>query len=198
MIGARGGWRSALVAVAVASLGVAVGACGSTGKDTSRSTGVASGASMLGDEDADSQGQSAYLDGDDGEVSDSGQRASAGVERAITTLVRRYYAAAAAEDGARACSLMYYIIAESIPEKYARAPGPLYLKGVDSCPALMTRVFRRLHAQLQAAPTVTAVRVSGERADVLLGWKTLPAGFIKVRREGRVWKLEEPLAAPLP
>jgi hypothetical protein len=51
---------------------------------------------------------------------------------------------------------------------------------------------------LQAAPTVTAVRIGGEHADALLGWRALPAGFIEARREGKAWKLEQPLAAPLP
>jgi hypothetical protein len=198
MIGARGSWRSPLVALAVVSLGVGVGACGSMSKDASRPPGVVSGAGLMSDEDGDSQGQSAYLDGDDGAVSDFGHAAGARDTRAITTLVRRYYAAAAAGDGARACALLYYLVAESLPEEYARPPGPLYLKGADSCPALMSRVFAHFHAQLASPPTVTALRVSGDRADALLGWKTLPAGFIEARLEGRVWRLEQPLALPLP
>jgi hypothetical protein len=198
MIGARGSWRSPLVAFAIASLGVGVGACGSMSKDAERPAGVVSAASPMSDEDADSQGQSAYLDGDDGAVSHSGHAASARDTRAISTLVRSYYAAAATGRGAKACALLYYLVAESLPEEYARPPGPLYLKSADSCPALMSRVFAHFHAQMASPPTVTAVRVGGDRAYALLGWKSSPAGFIEARLEGRVWKLEQPLALPLP
>ena len=199
MSGGLGGWRYPLVALVAVSFMLGADACGTASKQPPRDPAVTSVAGQpLGDEDADSQNRAGYFDADDGPVRYFGHAASAGDARAITTLVRSYYAAAAAGDGARACALLYYLVAESLPEDYGRPPGPLYLKGADSCPQLMSRVFAHFHAQLASPPRITAVRVSGERADALLGWKTLPAGFLEARREGDAWKLVEPLAAPLP
>jgi hypothetical protein len=194
-----GRWRSPFVVLVAVLLGVGLGACGGVGKQVSSSSAVASGSGhLLGDEDADSQGKTAYFDCDDGPVRSFGHAADASEAQAIATLVGRYYAAAATGNGVSACALLYYIVAESLPEDYGRPPGPLYLKGADTCPALMSRVFAHFHAQLSSPPTVTAVRVDGDRAYALLGWKSLPAGFIEARREGRVWKLNAPLATPLP
>lgn len=159
---------------------------------------VSDHAHAIGDEDSDSRDRSAYFDGDDGAVRYFGQAASAHDAQAITALVSRYYAAAAAADGTKACALLYYILVESLPEQYSRPPGPRYLSGARICRAVLSRVFEHFHTQLAAPPTVTAVRVSGDRADALLGWTTLPAGFIEARREGDVWKIDAPLAAPLP
>lgn len=193
-----GSWRSPLLAFVVASLGIGAGACGSMSKDAPRPASVVSATGPMSDEDGDSQSQTAYLDGDDGAVRYFGHAANAQDTQAIAALVSRYYAAAATGSGSKACGLLYYLVAESLPEDYGRPPGPLYLKGVDSCPALMTRVFKHFHSQLQAAPTITAVRVNGNRAYALLGWTNLPAGFVEARREGQAWKVNVPLAMPLP
>lgn len=126
-----------------------------------------------------------------------GQSAGASDRRAIAALVQRYYAAAAAEDGAKACDLTYYILAESIPEQYGHPPGPLYLRGLGTCQAVLSAVFRRFHAQLAQPPQVAGVRVKGKHTYALLRWAKLPPGFIEVRREGRAWKVDQVLAAPL-
>lgn len=188
----------------LAQLGLALalcacmGACGAQHESASSPADVSNSARPPGDEDRDSSRPSAYLDGDDGVVSDFGHAASAQDARAITTLVGRYYNAASAADGARACALMFYILAESVAERYAQPPGPRYLAGLRTCPAVLTRVFARFHTQLATPPSVTAVRVEGDQAYALLGWRALPAGYIEARREGRAWKIDEPLAAPLP
>jgi hypothetical protein len=190
---------SLLVRLAIVLLGASTGACGTTSQNTRSVSGVLSArAHPIGDEDRDNQGQTAYLDGDDGSVRYFGHAASARDTRAITTLVRRYYAAAAAGDGVGACALIFYIVTETIPEEYGRAPGPLYLRGATSCQAVLSRVFKHFHARLTAPLTVTAVRVNGDRADAMLSWTTLPAGFIETRREGGGWKVNSPLATPLP
>jgi hypothetical protein len=139
-------------------------------------------------------------DGDDGAVRYFGHEASVSDREAITTLVQHYYAAVAARDGVRACSLIHYILAESVPEDYGRPPGPLYLRGVTSCGALLSLVFKRFHAQLEKPPRVTGVRVngSGRLAYALLDWRTLPAGYMEARREGGRWKINRVLAAPMP
>ncbi|HEX4115898.1 MAG TPA: hypothetical protein VHY18_08495 [Solirubrobacteraceae bacterium] len=199
MSGALDSWRSPLAALVAVSLVLGAGACGSASKRSPRDPTVLSGAGhLLGDEDGDSQGDSGSFDADDGPVRSFGHAAGAREAQAITTLVRSYYAAAATGSGAKACALLYYLVAESLPEDYGRPPGPLYLKGADSCPVLMSRVFAHFHTQLASPPTIVAVRVNGDRAYALLGWTDLPAGFIEARREGGSWRINVPLATPLP
>jgi hypothetical protein len=201
MSGARASSRDLplVLVLALALLCLGIGACGSSTKDGHSATGAtATSGRPLGDEDRDNGDKPSYLDGDDASVSNFGHAAGASEARAIAALLRRYYAAAAEGSGAKACPLLYYIVAESLPEEYGRPPGPLYLSGADSCQAVLSRVFARFHAQLAQAPTVKAVRVEGDQAQALLAWSKLPAGSIELRREGSVWKLNMPLALALP
>jgi hypothetical protein len=194
---ARASRRALTLALVPLCLGL--GACGSTAKDSRSDAGATTASAQpRGDEDRDNGGHLSYLDGDDASMSDFGRPAGAGEARAIAALVRRYYAAAAEASGAKACALLYYILAESLPEEYGRPPGPLYLSGASSCQAVLARVFSHFHSQLAQAPTVRAVRVEGDRAQALLAWSSLPAGSIELRREGSAWKLDQPLAVALP
>jgi hypothetical protein len=130
-----------------------------------------------------------------------GRAANPGETRAIAALVRRYFAAAAAGDAASGCALASAIFAESLPEEYGGPPAPRYLLGAHTCRAVLARVFERLHAQLvqlAKALEVTGVRVRGNRADALLGWRAWPAGLMEVRREGGAWRIDELLASSLP
>jgi hypothetical protein len=129
-------------------------------------------------------------------VSGFGQPASAADSNQVAALIERYYAAAAAEEGAKACGMLFFVLAESVAEKYHWAPGPRYLNGADSCQAVLTRVFERFHAVLRLRPAVTVVRVSGDRARALLRWSELPTGYVEARREGSAWKLSNLLAEP--
>lgn len=153
--------------------------------------------SPLGDQDKDGAAGH-YFDGDDGSVRFWGDAADAGETRAIEGLVKRYYAAAATENGRLACALTYYLDVETLPEGYGQPPGPLWLHGADMCPVLLGTIFRHFHNELTEAVHVTAVRVSGERAYALVGFQALPAGYVKARREGGRWKIDGLLAAALP
>jgi hypothetical protein len=165
----------ALALLAAVLLGLGAGACGGAGKGAGSAPGAA----------------------DNGVVT-YGHAASAADRLAVTALVERYYAAAAAQDSARACSLTYYILVETMPEQYGQPPGPLYLRGAKTCRAVLSIVFKRFHTQLTEPPEVTGVRVEGDLAYALLGWATMPVGFMEVRREGGAWKIDRVLAAPLP
>jgi hypothetical protein len=199
-----------LVTVALLALG---GGCGSASKDagsTSKVTstvaaGGVSGATsspgrLMGDEDNDYKGDvgKAYYDSDDNRIRYYGHAASAADARAIMALVKRYYAAAAAGDGATVCALTRPIVAETMPENYGQPPGPRYLRGASTCAAVLSIVFKHFHDKLTVPVRVTNVRVSGDRADVLLGFKTLQAGEIKMRRERGSWKIDGLLAVALP
>jgi hypothetical protein len=139
-----------------------------------------------------------YYDSDDSSILTYGHAASVADRRAITALVERYYAAAAAEDGAKACSMITSTFATAIPEDYGQAPGPAYLRGAGTCQAVMSRLLKHVHRQLPAAIKVTEVRVGGNQARALLGSRTTPASFILVERERGTWKIDGLLGGPLP
>jgi hypothetical protein len=147
------------------------------------------------DFDNDTIKNKGYYDGDDGEIRSFGRAASGDEVRAIASLVKRYYAAAAASDGAKACRLMRS--PETIPEDYGQPPGPAYSRG-KTCAVVMSKTFAHSHSQLAGRLAVTGVRVEGNEARALLGSRTLPAGFILLRRERGAWKIYELLGRPLP
>jgi hypothetical protein len=138
-----------------------------------------------------------YYDSDDGPIRGYGEVADASDVRAITALVKAYYAAAAAANGARACSLMYSLFAESIPEDYGRGAGPAYSHG-RTCTVVMSKIFKHNHAQIPANVTVVAVRTDGHQARALIGSKTAPAGYLMLTRERGAWKVDGLLAMTLP
>jgi hypothetical protein len=131
-----------------------------------------------------------YHDSDDKVILHFGHPANAADRRAITALVNRYYAAAAAEDGATACALSFSILAESLPEDFGHAPGPLFLRGANTCTAVLTRIFTHNHAQFVELFKMTGARVEGNEGRVLLGSTTKPASFNEVKRERGVWKID--------
>lgn len=124
-----------------------------------------------------------------------GRAASPSERRAITTLVERYYAAALAGEGDRACSLLYLTIAETVPEDDSREPGtPSYLKGQTTCGGVLRALFAHYHAQLAAeAPKlkVADVRLVEHHGLVVLRFGALPERQTSVMREGHAWKMSQ-------
>ena len=125
--------------------------------------------------------------------------------RTISGVLRRYYAAAAAEDGTLACRLTNPAVGATAARDYGQELGPgqtlqdtRYLSGAGSCAGLLTRLFEHLHAQLSAPIRVTGVRVSGDYAYALIGSATLPASFVEVVREAGGWTIDGLLGRPVP
>jgi hypothetical protein len=218
-------WLLALLAATLLSLGAC--ACGGTGGATSSRAAAsaladASGATahFRGDgDDDDEAGQrtgnpndhdadfdydtgtasQSYEDRDDRGVFAFGQPASAADERAIAALVKRYFKAAAAVNGARACTM---IVARRVKyiggEDYNNPEGEPYLRGAKNCVSVMSRAFEHFHVEVSAPFAVTGVRVKGSEALALMGSRTQPASSISLEREGSVWKVEGLLSQPLP
>jgi hypothetical protein len=149
------------------------------------------------DFDNDTIKNKGYYDGDDGAIRSYGHAASAADRRTIAALVKRYYAAAAASDGAKACPLIYSTQEEAIPEDYGRPPGPAYARG-KTCAVVMSKMFAHAHNKLAGGFEVTGVRVEGREARALLGSRTVPARFVVVTRERGAWKIDELIGQPLP
>lgn len=153
------------------------------------------------DRDNDSDNSTgSYYDSDDNSVRYFGHAADSADRYAITALIKHYYALAVAQDGVAGCSLIISGIARSIPGDLGRPPGPPYLRG-DTCAAVLSKVFKENRRQLAAyaaALQVTGVRVAGNRALAVLGFKTLPGRQFHLAREGNAWKLEGLLDSELP
>lgn len=151
------------------------------------------------DNDADSNA-GGYRDSDDAVISAYGREATLAVRLAVASLVKRYYAAAAAGDGALGCSLIYPVMEKTIAPDLGRPPGPAYLRG-GSCAAVMSKLFVRDRTQLKAFNStlkVGAVRVEHGRGFALLGFGGPPERQIAVRRDGRDWKIDALLDSELP
>jgi hypothetical protein len=143
-----------------------------------------------GDADNDSDGYGEALDD---EKMAFGHPASSADARAVTALVKRYYAAGAAGDGAAACHLIYSTLAESVPEDYGRPPGPPSLRGT-TCAVVISKMFKPLQRRLSvesATLKVAAVRVSFNLGSVQLGFAGhKPDRYVLVHRELGRWKMD--------
>ena len=108
----------------------------------------------------------------------------------MSTLVKSYYAAAAAGDATKACSLLVASFAAGLATSQVQsAPGTR-----GTCSASMSRLLRQLHQRLVAddiaTMMVTSVHVKGKVGLAALGFRTMPEGEILVEREGHVWKID--------
>lgn len=186
-----------LGALAATALGLGVASCGGSSDvaasrnpshaAASRSTVVTSNFSTH-DNDRDNDGDH---NDDDEKVLYYGHAADPADQSASIALVRRYFAAAAAENGATACSLLVPFIAESVVEDEGQSPG---LHG-GTCAAVMAKLFRRDHRLLALKNDtlkVIDVRVAGGKALAVLDFPTIPEvrQLVERRVAGR-WRLLE-------
>jgi cytoskeletal protein RodZ len=214
--------RSSLALLAIALLGLSITACGGassapqTSSDAttpgSRTSTVSSATSTASTSTSTSAGSTqrsteSHLkdsnDGDDdpasdddNEILDYGHAASAADKRAITAMVTSYYAAAAADDGIKACSLIYSLVAESIPEENNQTSG------VQTCASVMSKLFMQHQGQMttdNASLKVTRVRVEGSKGLALLDFGKTPEPHVLVHSEhSGAWKMESLLETGMP
>ncbi len=146
----------ACMAVAIASFGAT--ACGST-EERPVATAVPSGQDQDGD--IDSLGQGGRYDTDNDAILTWGPPADGADRAAIVALLKRYYTAAAGE-GARACTMLDPLIAETVEEDRHAGRGPRLPRG-SMCAQIMASMFEQRHRELvehAQAPTQSNVAVS--------------------------------------
>lgn len=209
--------RVPLACAAVALSAVGAAACGSAGERVRSAPARSSGASATGsavaasaprprdpserdgDGDIDRLTQGSH-DGDGDAIPTFGPPAGAADRRAILALFGRYYANAAAGNGAKACSMMDIPAAESVVEEHSRGKGPPSLQG-RTCMQIMARLFKRRHRELMediAGYRVLAVQVHGGGGLVLVRFPAkheLRELRVLVRRDHDAWKMAVPLDA---
>jgi hypothetical protein len=181
-----------MLALMICALVVFIGAgCGGSSKDVSSSAQLSDSSQTTGATGAHSSPSKRPPQNDD-YISTYGQEASGADRQAILKLVENYYAAAVADDGARACTLIYSTLAKAVPEDYGKPPGPPDTRG-KTCAVVMSKFFKRAPGQpfsTLATTRTTGVRIIGDHAFVQLTSKSMPTGEISVLREGRSWKIE--------
>jgi hypothetical protein len=175
--------RPLLGTLALLALCLGIAACGDSG---ARPAGASAPSSHERDRDNDDDHND-----DDARVLYYGHAADAADRRSSIALVKRYFAAAAAEDGKRACGLLVPLLAESVVEEDGRSPG---LRG-RTCAAVVSKLFKMRHRMLlekRAALEVIAVRVKGDRGLVVLNFPEIrEARQLGERRVDGRWKLHE-------
>jgi ketosteroid isomerase-like protein len=123
-----------------------------------------------------------------------GSEASRSDRLAIASLVRRYYVAAAAEDGARACAMLSPDIVAGLSEEPASSSAPTRQ---NACAMSMSRVLKAQHQLLMEddVPTMVVidVRVDRDVATATLGFRRMPVGSVRLRGEKGVWKMDSML-----
>jgi hypothetical protein len=208
--------RALLALLAAGILAASLAACGgsaktttSTGNDARAETTASTRSTSNTDADKDSSG---YLknDGDkdyddnpaDKGIENDGQRLlkaygatpSAAEMQAIATTVKRYFAAAAQENSAQACSLLAAGLAAGLS---ASAGG-----SGKACTDAMTTMLTQQHAQLLADEVTTmavpTARVKGELALAVLGFHKEPENQILLQREGKTWRIDALSPSQLP
>lgn len=144
------------------------------------------------DADKDNDFEAADDDTNNNSVLEYGHPASASDRRAIVSLLKRYYKVALAQEGAKACSLLYSMLAEGVPEDYGSYAGPVYMRG-NSCPTIMTKLFTHFHPVLALELPKFKVRWIGleeHYGRAVLSFGRLPEREIRLAREGHTWKVD--------
>lgn len=178
--------------IATMLLGLGVCSCGGAGAD-SASKGTSSSGIPVQTSDTSTVNNDRDDDGDHNDddqlVLGFGHVAYPAEDQAITTLVKRYYADAAAEDGRRACALLAPFIAESVVENYGHTAG---LRG-SSCTVVMAKLFKQHHSELvskSATLKVMRVGVEEDKSLVAIEFPTVPVvRQITARRVGNTWTM---------
>jgi hypothetical protein len=146
-------------------------------------------------EDADKDGDDGYYPNgpkqDDEQIlALYGGKAPAAEARAIAALVKRYYAASVAGNGAGACALLSPgVVAGVVALQQSQTA-----RGSSACATaiapLLAHQHQRLLAEEPATMVVTGVYAKGELGLALLGFRSAPESDIVVAREGHVWKID--------
>jgi|HubBroStandDraft_3_1064219.scaffolds.fasta_scaffold144276_2 hypothetical protein len=211
--------RDKTILLAATALSLAVIGCGSSGKGHADSpasavtttTGAASqtssaptpsGGYLINDADRDNDdpgyGDIGRENDDSRLLSEYGSPAGKAEKQAITAVVKRYFAAAAAGDGATACSLLTPSFVAGVVEN----AGTSAQDATAGCASSVSRLLAGQHEQLAedevATMVVIDVRIKHDFALAVLGFKNAPEAEILLQRDGHAWKLAALFDSELP
>jgi len=185
--------KSAATVTFILFIGFVIVACGGSGHPSSTASVTVSSPVAF-------TGKQPPLNAQALEIVNYGHGASPMEHRAITQIVDEFYRAAGADDGAKACKLIYSILEESIAQDDGQAPAPPSLRG-STCAVVMSKLFEQVPGQplaVLAGTRILDVRVKGTNGYVLLRSSVMPEGEIQVKRELGNWKINSLIGGPLP
>lgn len=125
-------------------------------------------------------------------IAEFGPAAGTADRRAITAVLKRYYAAALAGNGKLACSMLYSTYEESVAEDYGQQWSAAYLNGSKTCATVLSRLLAHYHFELAVEVPkleVIDVRIDRDHALAVLGFAGLPKRQIQLQRERGTWKV---------
>ncbi len=180
--------------LATIALGFAAAGCGGTTSAASHATRSGDYLRLDGDEDGDDQSPLKVVGLDERPLlSAYGGEASRVDKLAITNLVKSYYAAAAADKAAPACSMLYGTLATGLTNQQGEQ--------TQGCASPMAALLGQQRARLaseKASLIVVAVHVKSNLGLAVLGFQKTPESEMIVEREGHTWKIDELLATYMP
>jgi hypothetical protein len=180
--------------LATIALGVAATGCGGTSSALLHATRSGDYLKADGDGDGDDRSPPTVVGADERPLlSAYGGKADAADKRAIASLVKSYYAASAAGEAARACSLLYGTLARGLANQQG---GPT--RGCADPMAVLLGQQRARLASEKASLIVVAVHVKGNLGLAVLGFKRTPESEMVVDREDRTWKIDALVASYMP
>lgn len=182
-----------LVCLAVAIGALPLMGCGGAGNSSSTSVATARGQlpPRDGDTDIDSLGMGRYDTDNDADPT-FGPAASPAEHEAIAIIVKRYYDAAAEDNGALACTLLDPLVAEAAVEEHRPGKGPAVLRG-RGCAQVLTKLFAQRHRELveeAAALRVGWTQTKEQRATVLADFGPTRERLVLVHRSHGVWQMD--------
>jgi hypothetical protein len=127
-----------------------------------------------------------------------GPRADPADARAVTTLVKSYYAASAAENGAKACSLLSAGLTIGVGGDPGGSAGSVGNGCASSMSSLLKQQHQLLLQEEVATMVVTSVHVKHNLGVAALGFRRMPESEILVEREGRTWKIDALFGGDMP
>lgn len=163
---------------------------------------------LTGDDDVDDEyTRHGTVSADDFPITEYGHAASATDRRTVTALVKRYYAEAVAEDGAKACGLVRASLLKdpglkkTVPEDRFSRPVHPHASPGETCTQVTSKLFKQDHQTLPSEARtlqVLGVRADGIHGVAVLGFKRAPERWLPVVREDGVWKIQALLASEMP
>jgi hypothetical protein len=183
----------ALACLATAALGASLTSCGGGG---GTSTGRR-GSTVVVEHVVTVSRELGPLDEDDFAEVNYGQPMKGRQKRTAIALLKRYYKTAVAEDGATACSFLFSVAAKEVVEEQ----HDWHVHG-NSCPTVVTAIFRRLHRLLVAeARSMRVVRAGayGPNGRLILRVANSPeAREFRLRMVAGKWTVQYPMDSALP
>lgn len=140
------------------------------------------------DSDGDVKGK------DDSKILDFGHAAGTADRRTITALFKRYYAIAAARDGAGACSLFYLPFVQKLLSGYDQPLGRPPRRG-ETCATVASKLFElhRYMLAIEVAKLKTiGTRVGAKQGYAVLRFQTVSPEtmYMPVHIEAGAWKID--------